>query len=106
MIDQTRYWMVPGDPQHIAAFLRAHPPPGIPNNGAGWLGTAGSQTISCDVTDTQRGNSEGSPADLDFTVAALGAGNGRHPGRCRGGRRRRHVLLFRRTRTRAATGQT
>ena len=74
LIDQTRYWMVPGDPRGIAAFLRAHAPPGIPNNGAGWSGTAGGQTISYDVLDTERGNSENSPADLDFTVAALGPG--------------------------------
>jgi hypothetical protein len=74
LIDQTRYWMVPGDPQHIASFLREHPPPGIPNNGAGWLSTAGGQTISYDVTDAERGNNAGSPAELDFTVAALGAG--------------------------------
>jgi len=74
LIDQTRYWMVPGDPQDIASFLRAHAPPGIPNNGTGWSGTGGGQTISYDVLDTERGNSGGSPADLDFTVAALGAG--------------------------------
>ena len=74
LIDQTRYWMVPGDPQDITSFLRAHAPPGIPNNGAGWLGTGGGQTISYDVLDTERGDSGGSPADLDFTVAALGAG--------------------------------
>ena len=74
LIDQARYWMVPGDPQHIAAFLRAHAPPGIPNNGEGHLITAGGQTISYDVTDAERGNSGGSPAELDITVAALGAG--------------------------------
>jgi hypothetical protein len=74
LIDQTRYWMVPGDPQDIASFLRAHAPPGIPNNGTGQLSTGGGQTISYDVLDTERGNSGGSPADLDFTVAALGAG--------------------------------
>jgi hypothetical protein len=74
MIDQTRYWMVPGDPQHIASFLREHPPPGIPNSGAGRLSTAEGQTISNDVTDAERGNSSGSPAELDFTVAALGTG--------------------------------
>ena len=34
----------------------------------------GGQTISYDVTDAERGNSAGSPAELDFTVAALGAG--------------------------------
>jgi len=74
LIDQPRYWMVPGDPQDIASFLRAHAPPGIPNNGTGQLSTGGGQTISYDVLDTERGNSGGSPADLDFTVAALGAG--------------------------------
>jgi len=74
LIDQTRYWIVPGDPQDIASFLRAHAPPGIPNNGAGQLSTAGGQTISYDVIDAERGNSGGSPAELDFTVAALGAG--------------------------------
>jgi hypothetical protein len=74
LIDQARYWMVPGDPQDIAAFLRAHPPPGIPNSGAGRLSTAASRTISYDVMDAERGNSEGSPAELDITVAALGAG--------------------------------
>jgi hypothetical protein len=66
--------MVPGDPQDIAAFLRAHAPPGIPDSGAGQLSTAGGQTISYDVIDAERGNSGGSPAELDFTVAALGAG--------------------------------
>src|SRR6516162_2416005 len=74
LVDQARYWIVPGDPRDIAAFLRAHAPPGIPNSGAGQLSTAGGQTISYDVSDAERGNSEGSPAELDFTVAALGAG--------------------------------
>jgi hypothetical protein len=74
LIDQARYWMVPGDPQDIAAFLRAHAPPGIPNNGEGQLSTAGGQTISYDVIDAELGNSKGSPAELDITVAALGAG--------------------------------
>jgi hypothetical protein len=74
LIDQARYWMVPGDPQDIAAFLRAHPPPGIPNSSAGQLSTAGGQTISYDAIDAERGDSRGSPAELDFTVAALGAG--------------------------------
>ena len=45
LVDQARYWMVPGDPRDIAAFLRAHAPPGIPNRGEGQLSTAG-QTIS------------------------------------------------------------
>jgi hypothetical protein len=74
VIDQTLYWMVPGDPQDIAAFLRAHPPPGIPYSSTGWLGTGGGQTISYDVLDRERGNSGGFPAQLDFTVAALGPG--------------------------------
>lgn len=74
LIDQTRYWMVPGDPRDIASFLRAHTPPGIPYSSTGWLGTGGGQTISYDVLDRERGNSGGSPAELDFTVAALGAG--------------------------------
>jgi hypothetical protein len=74
LIDQARYWIVPGDPQDIAAFLRAHAPPGIPNSGTGQLSTAGGQTISYDVIDTERGNGGGSPAELDITVAALGAG--------------------------------
>ena len=74
LIDQARYWMVPGDPRDIAAFLRAHAPPGIPNKSAGWSGTGGGQTISYDVIDTERGNGGGSPAELDITVAALGAG--------------------------------
>jgi hypothetical protein len=74
LTDQTRYWIAPGDPQDIASFLRAHAPPGIPNNGAGQLSTAGGQTISYDVIDAERGNSVGSPAELDFTVTALGAG--------------------------------
>ena len=74
LIDKARYWMVPGDPRDIAAFLRAHAPPGIPNSGAGRLSMAGGQTISYDVIDAERGNSGGSPAELDFSVAALGAG--------------------------------
>ena len=74
LIDQARYWVVPGDPRDIAAFLRAHPPPWIPNSGAGQVSTAGGQTISYDVFDAERGNSGGSPAELDITVAALGAG--------------------------------
>jgi hypothetical protein len=74
LIDQARYWMAPGDPQDIAAFLRAHPPPGIPNSGEGQLSTTGGQTISYDLLDAERGSSEGSPAELDITVAALGAG--------------------------------
>jgi hypothetical protein len=74
LIDQARYWMVPGDPQGIASFLQAHAPPGIPNKSVGWSGTGGGQTASYDVLDAERGNSGGSPAELDFTVAALGAG--------------------------------
>ena len=74
LIDQVRYWIVPGDPQTIAAFLRAHAPPGIPNSGEGQLSTADGQRISYDVFDAEPGHSEGSPADLDITVAALGAG--------------------------------
>jgi hypothetical protein len=74
LIDQARYWVIPGDPQDIAAFLRAHAPPGIPNSGEGELSTTGGQTISYDVFDAEPGHSEGSPADLDITVAALGAG--------------------------------
>lgn len=74
LIDQARYWMVPGDPQEIAAFLRAHAPPGFPNSGEGQLSTASGQAISYDVFDAERGTSEGPPAELDITVAALGAG--------------------------------
>jgi hypothetical protein len=74
LIDQARYWVVPGDPQDIAAFLRAHAPAGIPNSGEGELSTADGQTISYDVFDAEPGNSEVSPANLDITVAALGAG--------------------------------
>ena len=62
---------VPGDPPDIAAFLRAHAPPGIPNSGEGELSTAGGQTISYDVFDAEP---DSPPADLDITVAALGAG--------------------------------
>jgi hypothetical protein len=74
LVDQARYWIVPGDPRDIAAFLRAHAPPGIPNSGAGQVSRAGGQATSYDVIDAERGNSEGSPAELDITVAALGAG--------------------------------
>jgi hypothetical protein len=74
LIDQTRYWMVPGDPQHIASFLRAHAPPGIPNEGAGQLTATGDQTTSYDVIDATSGKSGARTAELDFTVAALGAG--------------------------------
>jgi hypothetical protein len=74
LTDQARYWIVPGDPQDIAVFLRSHAPPGIPNSGMGQLSTAGGQTISYDVIDAERGSSEASPAELDITVAALGAG--------------------------------
>ena len=74
LIDQVRYWMVPGDPQGIAAFLRAHAPAWIPNSGEGRSSTGGGQTISYDVMDAERGSNGGSPAELDITVAALGAG--------------------------------
>ena len=74
LVDQTRYWIPPGDPQDIASFLRAHAPPGMPSHGAGQLSMADGQTISYDVIDAEGGNSGGSPAELDFTVAALGAG--------------------------------
>ena len=72
-VDQARYWMVPGDPRDIAAFLRAHPPPGIPNSGAGQL-TTGGRTISYDVIDAEPGGGGGSPAELDLTVAGIGGG--------------------------------
>jgi hypothetical protein len=74
LIDQVRYWMVPGDPQDIAAFLRAHAPSWIPNSGEGQSSTAGGQTISYNVMDAERVSSQGSPAELNITVAALGAG--------------------------------
>ena len=74
LIDRARYWIVPGDPEDIAAFLRAHAPPGIPNSGEGQLSAADGRTISYDVFDMEPGNSEGAPAELDITVAALGAG--------------------------------
>jgi hypothetical protein len=38
------------------------------------VSTVGGQAISYDVIDAERGNSGGSPAGLDITVAALGAG--------------------------------
>ena len=68
------------------------------------MGTAGGQAISYDVIDAERGNSGGSPAELDITVAALGAGMA-------GIRADAEVVpggatcaLFRRTRTRARAG--
>jgi len=71
LTDEARYWVIPEDPAGVAAFLTAHAPSWLPNDGAGWPGTGGGQTISSEVRDAPRGKSFGAPAGLDFTVAAL-----------------------------------
>jgi hypothetical protein len=74
LTDKARYWVVPGDPADAAAFLKAHAPSWLPNDGTGWLGTTGGETISYEVMDTPRGKSFGAPAGLDFTIAAISGG--------------------------------
>ena len=104
LIDQTRYWIVPGDPQDIASFLRAHAPPGIPSHGAGQLSMARRPDDLLRRYRRGRGQQRGLPGRTGLHRCRPRRRNGRHPGRCRGGPRRCHVLLFRRTRTRAPGG--
>lgn len=72
LTDEVRYWTAPGAPAQVAAFLQAHPPRGLTNDGHGSLfSSSNGETISYDVTDTPPGQGFGAPAGLDFTVASL-----------------------------------
>jgi hypothetical protein len=72
LTDAVRYWTVPGGPAQAAAFLQTHAPAGLTNDGTGsLLSTSSGETVSYDVTDAPPGRGFGSPAGLDFTVAAL-----------------------------------
>jgi hypothetical protein len=73
LIDNAREWELGGEPQNVAAFLVAHPPPGIPNTSRGWAGNGG-VTTSYDVADTPSGPDWTSNDQLAFTIAALGDG--------------------------------
>ncbi len=73
LTDEVRYWLIPGGPAAAAAFLKAHAPSWLPNDGTGWLGTTGG-AISYEVMDAPRGKGFGAPAGLDLTVAALAGG--------------------------------
>jgi hypothetical protein len=64
----------PVNPQGSASFLRAHAPAGEPEQDRGLVGHGRRPDDPYDVLDAERDNSGGSPADLDFTVATLGAG--------------------------------
>jgi hypothetical protein len=73
LTDDARYWTVPGSPADVAAFLAAHAPAWLPNDGTGSL-TSGGQPVSYSVDDAPRNSSLASPAELNFTVAALTGG--------------------------------
>jgi hypothetical protein len=74
LADDVRYWVVSGSPSDVAAFLAAHTPRWLPNDGTGSLVTAAGAPISYTVSDAPRGSSLGSPAELNFTTAALPGG--------------------------------
>ena len=70
LVDEARYWEVPGNPQDIASFLKAHTPSWIPNSGSGSGGPSSKPTFY-GVFDVPRAKGWSSSAQLDFTVAAL-----------------------------------
>jgi hypothetical protein len=74
LTDDVRYWVVPGSPSDVAAFLAAHAPGWLPNDGTGTLITAAGEPISYTVSDAPENNSLASPAELNFTTAALPGG--------------------------------
>jgi hypothetical protein len=74
LTDEVRYWVVAGDPADVTAFLTAHAPSWLPNDGSGWLGSTGGGTISYEVMDAPRGKSLRAQPGLDFTIAALPGG--------------------------------
>jgi len=74
LTDEVRYWVVPGGPADVAAFLTAHAPWWLPGDGTGSLAGSGGGVISYDVTDTPRSRGRGTSAALVFTVAALSGG--------------------------------
>lgn len=73
LIDEARYWVVPGSPADVAAFLEAHAPSWLPSVGTGTLSNSGG-VVNYDVTYEPRGMGFGDPIGLDITVAALPSG--------------------------------
>lgn len=73
LVDEARYWKVPGNPRNIASFLKVHAPSWIPNSGSGSGGPSGKPTFY-GVFDVPRAKGWSSSAQLDFTVAALRGG--------------------------------
>jgi hypothetical protein len=74
LTDDVRYWVVAGSPSGVAAFLAAHTPRWLPNDGTGSLVTAGGEPISYSVSDAPENDRLGSWAELNFTTAALPGG--------------------------------
>ena len=74
LTDDARYWAVPGSPADVAAFLAAHTPRWLPNDGTGSLVTAAGEPISYTVSDAPQDSGLASAAELNFTVAALPGG--------------------------------
>jgi hypothetical protein len=74
LTDDVRYWVVPGSPADVAAFLAAHTPRGLPNDATGSLVLAAGQAISYTVSDAPQDSRLASPAELNFTTAALPGG--------------------------------
>jgi hypothetical protein len=74
LTDDTRYWQVAGNAGDVAAFLAAHTPRWLPNDGTGLLVTSGREPISYSVTDAPHERGPASAAELSFTVAALPGG--------------------------------
>ncbi len=74
LTDDVRYWEISRSPAEVAGFLAAHAPAWLPNDGTGSLFTSADAPISRTVDDAPRDSGAASPAELNFTVAALTGG--------------------------------
>jgi hypothetical protein len=70
----VRYWEVQGSAGEVAAFLAAHTPSWLPNDGTGSLVTSGGEAISYSISDAPKDGRLTWAAELDLTVAALPGG--------------------------------
>jgi hypothetical protein len=74
LTDAVRDWKVPGNAGEVAAFLAAHAPGWLPNDGTGSLVASGGEPISYSVSDAPQDTRLARAAELDLTVAALPGG--------------------------------
>jgi hypothetical protein len=70
LIDDARYWLVPGSPATLVAFLGTHVPVGMAKSGNGAL-TSGGVVRSYDVVDAPA-NQKVVDDSVVFTLAAVG----------------------------------